>query len=363
MITSENYEEYFLLYVDNELSVTERTAVEKFVADNPHLHEEWISLLQCRVHPDGHEMFHDKEILLQQDLLSYIDGELDEEGNRAVQEFVGRYPSKAIELQQLLLTVSEPDLSITFPDKESLYRTDRNRRIILLPWVRAGIAAAVIGLVALLLLTTRHTSEPSAPSGIASTKKKLAPPVTPAAPSPLHSSGNDDHTNASAAATTTAAIATTTTAATTARAGTTTAAATTGTMVAARRTTATRTPVHTPGKGDDTVLSPETTASHPSETALVAEIKPEVAEKPVVRPATPVVAVNIPKEQSSFATQALMEEAQADETKEMIASAPAGKNKLRGIFRRVSRAFGKTADRDSDGQKEVLISAFQVALK
>ncbi|HLZ86371.1 MAG TPA: hypothetical protein VKQ52_03975, partial [Puia sp.] len=65
----------------------------------------------------------------------------------------------------------------------------------------------------------------------------------------------------------------------------------------------------------------------------------------------------------SFATQALLEEAQADEIKETTATAPSGKSKLRGIFRRVSRTFGKTADRDSDGQKEVLISAFQVALK
>src|SRR5882757_9618625 len=233
MITSENYEEYFLLYIDNELSVTERTAVEMFVADNPHLREEWIALLQCRVHPDERETFRHKELLLQQDLLSYIDGELDEEGNRAVQEFVGRYPSKAIELQQLLLTVSEPDCSITFPDKESLYRTDRNRRIILLPWVRAGIAAAVIGLVALLLLTTRHRNEPSAPSGIASTKKNLAPPVTPSVASPLHSSGNDDHTTATVAAVATT-RATAAKGTTIAAAGTT---AATGTAVAARRTT------------------------------------------------------------------------------------------------------------------------------
>jgi len=349
MITSENYEEYFLLYVDNELSATERTAVEKFVADNPHLHEEWIALLQCRVHPNQHETFRDKELLLQQDLLSYIDGELDEEGNRAVQEFVGRYPSKAIELQQLLLTVSEPDRSITFPDKERLYRRDRNRRIILLPWVRAGIAAAVIGLVALLLLTTRHGSDPAI---VKTPNKKLAPPVTPAVTSPLHSSGNDDHPNGSAAVNATAATTTSTA----------TVATTTTTTRAIAAANSTR--VHTPGKGDQRPdLSPITTDNHPSETALVAEIKPDANEKPVVTAATLVAAVNIPKEQSSFATQALLEEAQADETKEMVASAPAGKNKLRGIFRRVSRAFGKTADRDSDGQKEVLISAFQVALK
>jgi hypothetical protein len=106
-----------------------------------------------------------------------------------------------------------------------------------------------------------------------------------------------------------------------------------------------------------------TTAIRSGDPALVAEVRPDAAEKTFIKPATMVAAVNIPKEQSSFATQALLEEAQAEETKEMVAAAPAGKSKLRGLFRKVSRTFGKTADRDDDGQKEVLISAFQVALK
>jgi hypothetical protein len=71
--------------------------------------------------------------------------------------------------------------------------------------------------------------------------------------------------------------------------------------------------------------------------------------------------VNIPKEQSSFATQALLQE---DNEKDIAvaASEPAspGKSKLRGLFRKVARTFGKTADRDSEGKREVLISAFQV---
>jgi hypothetical protein len=79
--------------------------------------------------------------------------------------------------------------------------------------------------------------------------------------------------------------------------------------------------------------------------------------------ATTPVAVHIPKEQSSFATQALLQEAQADATRDLAAAAPAGRNKLRSFFRRVSRTLGNTADNDGDGEKKVLISAFQVALK
>ncbi|HXO75668.1 MAG TPA: hypothetical protein VN824_10545, partial [Puia sp.] len=72
--------------------------------------------------------------------------------------------------------------------------------------------------------------------------------------------------------------------------------------------------------------------------------------------------VRIPKELSSFATQALLEE----DNEKAVASVPEpaspGKNKLRGLFRKVARTFGKTADRDGEGKREVLISAFQVAV-
>jgi hypothetical protein len=100
-----------------------------------------------------------------------------------------------------------------------------------------------------------------------------------------------------------------------------------------------------------------------SRTALIAVTRHPENTQPVAVVNT--VAVNIPKDQSSFATQALLQETQTDGTNDMTADAgpTPGKSKFRGIFRKVSRAFGKTADRDSDGQKEVLISAFQVALK
>src|SRR5258707_8195492 len=157
MITRENYEEYFLLYIDNELPVAAKLAVDQFIADNPDLQEEWENLMQCRVHPPKQEVFPDKESLLQHNLLSYIDGELDEGGRREVEAFVAQYPSKAAELQQLSMTVSVPDVAIVFPDKESLYHSEK-RRLILMPWMQAGIAAAVLGLVALLVLTSRHNS-------------------------------------------------------------------------------------------------------------------------------------------------------------------------------------------------------------
>ena len=347
MITKENYEEFFLLYIDNELPPAARAAVEKFVEENPQLQEEWEALLQCRVDADRSSVFSDKEILLREDLLSYVDGELSEERRAAVEAFVHQYPSKAVELQQLLITVSKPDLSVGFPDKESLYRTEKHRRVLLMPWMQAGIAAAVLGLVALLLLTVRHDGRP-APAVVKimpdkKINKNQPATVTPAIPAPLYSQGNDDHT---------------------------------GEKATARNNLAQRKqrekiiePVPPAKEKPDVATRPleaalvtaKTSDNRNSETTAPVEITPDAGQTTLVK--STVADVNIPKEQSSFATQALMQEAGAGDTKESLTAAPAGKNKLRGIFRRVSRTFGKTADRNNDGQKEVLISAFQVALK
>ena len=349
MITRENYEEYFLLYGDNELSPSAKSAVERFVAENPDLQEEWETLLQCRVDADPREVFPDKETLLQADLLSYIDGELDAEGRRSVEEFVGRYPSKAAELEQLRMTVSTPDVSISCPDKESLYRSGR-RKVLYLPLMRAGIAAAVLGLVALLLFVGQPKDRGHVAVVPPPAKKNVPAVVTPPKPAPLYSTGSDDQSRANVPV------------ATIQRKPQVPAREEKGREQKAPEVAMQQQEVAqvttVPTNTND--LSP-TRAGDP---ALVAQVNPDLSDKTLIKPATTVAVVNIPKEQSSFATQALLEEQQqAEETRDMVAAAPAGKSKLRGLLRKVSRTFGKTADRDDDGQKEVLISAFQVALK
>jgi hypothetical protein len=222
--------------------------------------------------------------------------------------------------------------------------------------MRAGIAAAVLGLVALLLLTGQH-KEDQHMANVLPLKKKAPAAVTPAKPAPLYSTGSDDQSTDTV----------------TAKNG----AAEEGIAKSDRPGQGQQRKQRVPAPEEKapevaaqqqeiaqvTTVPTTTTGTRSGDPALVAEVKPDAAEKTLIKPATLIAAVYIPKEQSSFATQALLEEAQAEETKEMVAAAPAGKNKLRGLFRKVSRTFGKTADRDDDGQKEVLISAFQVALK
>lgn len=345
MITRENYEEFFLLYVDNELPPPARSAVERFVADNPDLKEEWEALLQCRVHPDQEPEFHDKDALLQYEtsLLSYVDGELDEPEQKRVEEWMQAHPERLVALQQLLMTVSHPDPSVVFPDKDTLYR-GRRRRVVLIPWMRAGIAAAVMGAVALLVLSRQHPQGP-----VAVVHKNIKTVVTPAAPAALYPAKNDEQATAMTTVKDTMA------------------------MVRDSRPRQ-KEKIERPAYAPPPVNGPQPVASvtKPAMDTATRSLRTAVAAvgpQPVGEQATvagPVAVVSIPKEQSSFATQALLQQQQEDNSTDNsiadVSAAPA-KNRLRGIFRKVSRAFGKTADRDDDGQRQVLISAFQVALK
>jgi anti-sigma factor RsiW len=369
MITRENYEEFFILYVDNELSAAARSAVATFVEENPDLREEWEAFLQCRVEPEDGLAFPYKNELLRAELslidaaaddypgsdheslfLSYIDGELDAKDRARVEDLISREPSKALALRQLSMTVNEPDLSIVFLDKESLYRTERRRRVVPLFWMRAGVAAAVLGVGAMLFLNRPHGNGSVAVLPAVVTEKKDAGPVTPHSAAPLY--------NVKASAT----------AQKVKQEMTRSATAQTVKQEIARRTGKPQSQelaVKSVAPKDRFVAPPVSSTDTSRDFAIAPTTKPDRTEAlPVVN----TVAVSIPKDQSSFATQALLKESRGDEAENIAAdvsdlSAPAGKTKLRKIFRRVSRAFGKTADRDDDGQRQVLISAFQVALK
>ncbi len=330
MITRDNYEEFFLLYIDNELSVSDREAVERYIAHHPDLQEEWTALLHCRLLPEEQLAFPDREALYR--TLTPEEGEDD-------------------------LPRFSPDLSIVFPDKASLYKEEEDRRIVWLPWLRIGAAAVMAGIVALVVLLAGN---------------KNISPVTPATTATLYSSGTRD-------------------------------------KVGTRDAVVTKPVVHQ--QPDKPVISArkekkkelqsrqgeqdvqkETGPERPDNKDLVQQeehhdptpVRPTditatraaditvtkvVVTTPNVHSGDAVAALQggIPKEESSFATQALQRENEDhDQDNNILVSAESpvpGKGKLRGLFRKVTRTFGKTADRDNDGQREVLVGAFQFALK
>ena len=175
-INRHNYEEFFLLYADNELPADQRSEVEDFVRQNPDLKEELHILLELRLEPDPTLHFDNKESLLQpitleddsatitedqEKLLRFIDLELSAGETTELRYQLAQNPSLAAELEILTKTKLQPDLSVAFPDKSLLYKNTQEKvRVLQMTWVRVAVAAAII-LVAGLLWINNSVQESS----------------------------------------------------------------------------------------------------------------------------------------------------------------------------------------------------------
>ena len=132
-IDRHNYEEYFLLYIDNELNVDQKKQVELFVQENPDLEEELVMLKQSRLIPDVSIVFHRKHLLMKEDaphstsfinrtnyeqwLIMYVDDELSAEEKLAVERFALTHEHVQQELELFQQTKLQAE-EIVFPGKE-----------------------------------------------------------------------------------------------------------------------------------------------------------------------------------------------------------------------------------------------------
>jgi len=113
MINLSNYEDWFLLYADGELTVAEQEAVLQFVKQHPSLQEELDLLLSMRFQPETEIRLNDHSTLT------------------------------AEYFNELETTYCfEPDLTIQFPDKENLYKRTAAPVISMLRF--AAVAASTI---------------------------------------------------------------------------------------------------------------------------------------------------------------------------------------------------------------------------
>jgi hypothetical protein len=156
-----NYENYFLLYVDGELSATEMQAVDRFAAENEDLVDELNMLLQTKLPVEAYH-FENKSSLLrttsdhinsincEEKFLFFIDDELTEQEKEETLYFVSTHP----EYQELFETIQQAKLPIehiSFPDKESLFKKEESTKpVILLHWWKLAVAAAIIGIIAMV---------------------------------------------------------------------------------------------------------------------------------------------------------------------------------------------------------------------
>ncbi|MES1216938.1 MAG: hypothetical protein ABUT20_15590 [Bacteroidota bacterium] len=154
-IDRHNYEEYFILYMDNELGQDERREVEDFVQKHPDLKEELELLLQYKMVPDASIVFAEKEELMmpfitpaisldnyEEWLVLYMDNELTTKQKITVEQFISTHPSVKKELTLLQQTQLQPE-EIIFSNKEILYRRTEKRPVLFM-MRRWAVAAALL---------------------------------------------------------------------------------------------------------------------------------------------------------------------------------------------------------------------------
>lgn len=194
IITRENYEVYFVMYVDNELGAAERNAVERFLQQNPDLEEELVMLQQSVLRPDEQIVFEQKELLFKnanaaiqineqncsEYFVLYGDDELTNKEKDLVEQFVYKHPQFQAEFELIQQVKLVPDKSLTFPDKTYLYRTEEDdSRVVAFPWWRlsaAAIALLVIGSLAWYLSTQNNDIEVAGKNGETKPAQKVITP-------------------------------------------------------------------------------------------------------------------------------------------------------------------------------------------
>ncbi|MEQ1624452.1 MAG: hypothetical protein ABL870_07165 [Sediminibacterium sp.] len=176
-INRTNYENFFLLYVDGELSTTEMQAVERFALENSDLGAELDALLATKLSAEDSFSFVDKEVLYrtasnvineinyEEQFLLFLDNELTETENKQTKAFLIAHP----ELQapfELLQETKLPQETISFGDKSILYQKEA-RKPVAMGWWRMAVAAALFGLMVMVwnLLPTDKQIDPLVKTG------------------------------------------------------------------------------------------------------------------------------------------------------------------------------------------------------
>jgi hypothetical protein len=156
-INLNNYEEYFLLYADNELSQQQRNEVEVFIKENQELEREFEMIKSTINVPDEEVSLSDKSFLFKKDstfihennykeiFVLYYDNELSKEERVETEKFVNFHSEFKEEFELFSQTKLFSETDIVFTDKRLLYRKEKVVKIVPLKVWRALAAAVFIG--------------------------------------------------------------------------------------------------------------------------------------------------------------------------------------------------------------------------
>lgn len=163
MINLQNYEEWFLLYTDNELSSEQKQMVENFVSENPELKEE-LDLLQETIVPIENRISNDWNTLIKNEVpeweelaLLAIDDELSGDGKKEWENILQNSAESNYFFNTLKATKLSNDI-IVFQDKKSLVRQESKPKTFPL-WIRYASIAAILSGILLMVWNEQKTNQ------------------------------------------------------------------------------------------------------------------------------------------------------------------------------------------------------------
>ena len=191
-INRDNYEEYFLLYADNELTDSEKVAVIMFLKENKDLEEEFSMIHHTISKPEQNVILDDKSFLFKNNSLSlindknyeeifalYHDNELTFNERNEVEQFLSNHESLQNQFELIGLARLTPENEVVYPNKKLLYRKEKSGRVVPLMFWKMLAAAVCIGFG--LWITTfiyqKTAIDPSNSSMSAVPEKKIVPLV------------------------------------------------------------------------------------------------------------------------------------------------------------------------------------------
>ena len=151
-INRNNYESFFLLYADNELSDAEKTAVAIFVEENADLKEEFSQILQLQLpaakfHFDKSTLVNAEDYIspLEEKLLLYLDNEAGDDLNQEITKLLGFDKEIAASFALLKKTKLAAGDEYVFNNKPVLYR-HKAAKVYSFKYLRWAAAAILLGI-------------------------------------------------------------------------------------------------------------------------------------------------------------------------------------------------------------------------
>jgi len=148
-ITRDNYESFFIDYMEGNLPESSIDQFLDFLNQNPDLKEELHLFEEVNI-PKEHVVFQEKQQLhksladethiLENIAIAYLEGDWDPDENKTVEAYLSSNPEFKREYDLFAKTQLRPDFRIKYPEKRKLYR--KSGATIVMKWVAR--AAAVI---------------------------------------------------------------------------------------------------------------------------------------------------------------------------------------------------------------------------